>query len=152
MTIDKKTEITLAQATIADSDAYLSLEKQVGGKTYAALKTEKEYLEETKTATIYLFKIEGKVIGHITYHAKVDGTVHLGGFAIEPKYQGKGFGRASMELILALAQNAPKIDLVTHPDNFKAIGLYESFGFKITERKVNYYGDGEPRVILVKNF
>jgi ribosomal protein S18 acetylase RimI-like enzyme len=144
-------KITLKKASIADSKAYLSLEKQVSGKTYSALKTDKEFLEEIGTATIYLFKIEDEVIGHITYHAKTDGSVHLGGFAIDPKHQGKGFGRESMVLILALAQKATRIDLVTHPDNFKAIGLYESFGFKITERKENYYGDGEPRVILVKN-
>lgn len=56
-----------------------------------------------------------------------------------------------MDSILALAKSAPKIDLVTHPENTKAIRLYESLGFKIAERKENYYGDGEPRVVLVKN-
>jgi ribosomal protein S18 acetylase RimI-like enzyme len=30
----------------------------------------------------------------------------------------------------------------------QAMGLYQSFGFRVIERKENYYGDGEPRNIL----
>ncbi|HOX29882.1 MAG TPA: N-acetyltransferase [Candidatus Paceibacterota bacterium] len=151
MTIENKSELILEIAGVKDAGDYLWLEKQVRGRTYSALAKEKEFLKEIRPAAVYFFKIKDKVIGHITYKAKEDGNVHLGGFAIVPEYQGRGLGRKAMELILALAKNAPKIDLVAHPDNFKAISLYESLGFKITERRENYYGDGEPRVVLVKN-
>ncbi len=149
MKFGKKSKISLEIAGADNASDYLLLEKLVGGKTYAALASEKEFLEEIKKATVYFFKNKDEIIGHITYRLNKNGSVHLGGFAIDPKYQGQGFGRKAMETILDLAKNAPKIDLVTHPDNLKAISLYQSFGFKITEQKENYYGDGEPRVILV---
>jgi GrpB-like predicted nucleotidyltransferase (UPF0157 family)/ribosomal protein S18 acetylase RimI-like enzyme len=149
--IRKKTIISLTKSMAGDASAYLTLEQQVGGKTYAALTSKKEYLNEINQNTVYLFNLGKKSIGHITYHIKEDGSVHLGGFAIAPIYQNKGYGRKAMELIMNLAKKARQVDLVTHPDNFKAISLYQSLGFAITERKENYYGDGEPRVILIKN-
>ena len=107
--------------------------------------------EKVGVHNIYLFKSGGKTVGHINFRIKDDGSAHVGGFVIDPKYQGKGIGRQAMELILKMAKDAPKIDLVTHPDNIKAVSLYRSLGFEITERKENYWGDGEPRVIMIKN-
>jgi len=40
-----------------------------------------------------------------------------------------------------------RIELVTHPDN-PALKLYESLGFTVESRKENYWGDGEPRLVL----
>jgi len=53
--------------------------------------------------------------------------------------------------LLEKFKNTERIDLAAHPDNFRAIKLYQSLGFAIESRKENYYGDGEPRLILVKN-
>ena len=52
----------------------------------------------------------------------------------EPQ-RGKGYGRAALKLLIAEArqQGCVEIALSTHPDNFKAIGLYESLGFHATE-------------------
>ena len=55
-----------------------------------------------------------------------------------------------MKQFIAKVSGASKIWLVTHPEN-KAVKFYESFGFKITERKENYFGDGTPRVKMVLN-
>lgn len=55
-----------------------------------------------------------------------------------------------MKQFMVKIPNVSKVWLVTHPDNAAAIGLYESLGFKITERKENYFGNGTPRVIMVK--
>ena len=43
-----------------------------------------------------------------------------------------------------------KIELVTHPQNTAALKLYSKYGFIVTGQKENYYGDGEPRLILTK--
>jgi ribosomal protein S18 acetylase RimI-like enzyme len=147
---NNKPVIILVEAMRADADDYLLLEKKVGGKTYAELRSEKEFLDELKLGKIYLFKTGKKVIGHITCETKDDGSIRLGGFTIAPQYQGKGFGRQTMELILDKIKGAPKIDLVTHPDNHRAVGLYRSLGFQIVGRKENYFGDGEPRIIMEK--
>jgi diamine N-acetyltransferase len=48
--------------------------------------------------------------------------------------RGKGYGRATLLQLIAEArqQGCVEIGLSTHPDNFKAIGLYESLGFRAT--------------------
>ena len=47
-----------------------------------------------------------------------------------------------------MGENISKIWLVAHLDNIIAIILCESLEFSVTERKENYFGDGESRVIL----
>ena len=49
--------------------------------------------------------------------------------------RGKGYGRAVLQLLIAEARQkgCVEVGLSTHPDNFKAIGLYESLGFHATE-------------------
>lgn len=60
-----------------------------------------------------------------------------------------GIGRAVLEQILSEFQYVKRIDLVTHPEN-PALGLYQSLGFAVEERKENFYGDGEPRLVLAR--
>jgi len=145
-----ESKIELKQATLDDIDGYIALERKVGGRTYSALVSKEEIVAKVGVDNIYLFKLGDKTIGHVNFRANDDKSIHLGGFVIDPEYQGKGFGRQAMELIIKIAAGAPKIDLVTHPDNVKAVGLYKSLGFVIAERKENYWGDGEPRVVMVK--
>jgi ribosomal protein S18 acetylase RimI-like enzyme len=146
-----KFDIIIDQATSADADEYIALEKKVGGRTYAALTSKEQFLNELEKWTVYLFKKDGKVIGHISYQVESDGGIRFGGLAIEPELQGKGFGRAALELIVEKIKDAPKVEFVVHPDNLRAIELYKSFGAKIVGRKENCYGDGEPRIIMIKN-
>lgn len=48
--------------------------------------------------------------------------------------RGKGYGRAALQRIIAEAHayGCTRVGLSTGPDNFKAIGLYESLGFRST--------------------
>jgi ribosomal-protein-alanine N-acetyltransferase len=57
--------------------------------------------------------------------------------------------RKAMIHVLNEIELVKRIDLVTHPDNTKAINLYESLGFKIESTIENYFGDGEPRIVMV---
>ncbi|MCU0652751.1 MAG: GNAT family N-acetyltransferase [Candidatus Pacebacteria bacterium] len=141
--------ISIKEAAIGDADEYVELEKKVGGRTYFGL-TKNEFIEEFTTRKIYLFKLGDKTIGHLSLKIDEKGA-HLGGFAVEPEYQGKGYGREGLRLVLEAVKDVPRIDLVTHPENSKSIHLYQSYGFEIVERRENYWGDGEPRVVLVKN-
>jgi len=135
-------------------DEYLELEKKVGGKTYFATRSKDEFLEKLGKRKIYLFREGDKTIGHISVVTKEDGSVYFSNFAIDPEYQGKGYARKIIELTREIirdeVKDAPRLEAAAHPDNLKAIHLYESLGFKITGRKENYCGDGEPRLILEK--
>ncbi len=67
-----------------------------------------------------------------------------------PEHQGQGIAKIAMEYILSEIGEAKRIDLVTHPENNKAVNLYASLGFAIESRKEDYFGDGEPRIVMVK--
>jgi len=76
--------------------------------------------------------------------------VYLSGLAIMPQFQGKGIARQAIKMILEKLKDVELIDLMTHPENEKAINLYSSLGFKKTgEKYQNYFGDGEPRIKMV---
>lgn len=66
-----------------------------------------------------------------------------------PKFQGQRLAKLAMAKLLKELENYKIVDLVVHPENITAIKLYELFGFIIKDRKENYYGDGEPRLIMV---
>jgi ribosomal-protein-alanine N-acetyltransferase len=53
-----------------------------------------------------------------------------------------------MLFILEKCKGSNRIDLVTHPENSSALELYSSLGFKVESRQENYFGDGEPRLVL----
>ncbi len=64
--------------------------------------------------------------------------VWLDRFMIDKKYQGKGYGKKSMNLILQKMYddyNCKKIYLSVHEDNYPAIELYEKLGFTKTRHK-----------------
>lgn len=84
----------------------------------------------------------------MSYEIKSEDNVYISGLLILPQFQRQGIAKESMKFMLEEIGKRKRIDLVTHPDNFKAIKLYELLGFKIEARKENYFGDGEPRVVM----
>jgi len=72
----------------------------------------------------------------------------LSGLMVKPEFQGKGIGREAMRQVLEEVSDVERIWLATHPSNTPAIKLYLSFGFIIEEKIENYFGDGEPRIIM----
>ncbi|PIV38485.1 MAG: hypothetical protein COS30_01820 [Candidatus Portnoybacteria bacterium CG02_land_8_20_14_3_00_45_8] len=143
--------ITLQKATIEDLGILLRIEKNVSNlKTYSAMVTEEEWREELSKSTVYLIEKDGVAIGDISYEIKGDSHAYLSGFAIIPEFQGQGIGQEVLTKILEELKNMRRIDLAVHPHNVHAVMLYLSFGFIIESRKDNYFGDGEPRIILAK--
>lgn len=143
--------ISLREATIEDLETLVSIEKTVSNlKTYSAMVTEEEWKEELSKCKVYIIERDGIAIGDVSYEIKSDEHAYLSGFVIIPDFQGQGIGREVLARILEELKNTRRIDLVTHPHNAKAIRLYLSFGFIIESWKDNYFGDGEPRIILSK--
>lgn len=141
-------DISIKEATLADAGQYLELERKVRGKTYSGTRSEAEFVEKFGGRKIYLFQAGNKIIGHLAVIKKEGNNVSLSNFVIDPEYQGKGYARKIAALISGKIKNAHRLELAVHPDNSRAVHLYESFGFKIIGRKENYCGDGEPRLIM----
>lgn len=142
-------KITYKRATTEDISTLIVMEKSIeGSKTYLAMIEKSEWEEAMEDGLVYILEKEGAIIGNATYEIKSPNHVYISGLLILPEFQGKGLGKQVMNDILQEIGKVKRVDLVTHPDNFKAIRLYEFFGFIIESRKENYFGDGEPRLIM----
>lgn len=109
---------------------------------------ESEWVEAFDNGPIYLIEKDGIVVGNISYEKKSDDHVYISGLAIDSRFQNQGIAREVLGQILESLKDIERIDLVTHPENTVALKLYQSLGFVIESRKENYYGDGEPRLVL----
>ncbi|HWQ60510.1 MAG TPA: GNAT family N-acetyltransferase, partial [Candidatus Fimivivens sp.] len=74
---------------------------------------------------------------------------YISGLVIVPKFQRRGLARKAMNMLLDELKGFPHLALDVHPDNH-AVKLYESLGFVATESVENFYGDGQPRIIMVR--
>ena len=146
-------KISLRRVTLFDEDvdAYLALEQSViGPKTYSGIVDREEVKEEIKNNVAFFIELEGVVVGSIEYEIKSDDRVYLSGSVINPNYQGKGLGHVAAVKILEKLKEVKEIYLVTHPHNTPVLRIFLSLGFVINDWIDNYYGDGEPRVLLSK--
>lgn len=142
--------INLQVASTLDIPKIIEIEQSVSGdKTYSAMLTEEEWQKEFKKVKIFLIKNKNDIVGEVSYEIKDPKHLYINGLVIKPEFQGKGFARKAMEKIMEELKIYEKIDLVTHPENKRAIQLYKSLGFKIEKQIENYFGDGEPRVVMV---
>ena len=75
----------------------------------------------------------GVAVGRAGFHGPPDaaGTVEVG-YAIDPAYQRRGYGRAALAALLERAAREPAVRTVrasVRPDNMPSRALVESFGF-----------------------
>jgi ribosomal-protein-alanine N-acetyltransferase len=140
----------LIRATTKDVQKLLEIEKTtIGLRLYSGYFNEEEVEGYVKNSVVYLIKNDGDIVGSISYDVIDPDHADISGLVIKPEFQKKGFARKAMELLFEKLKDYKKLSLVVHPDNH-ARKLYESFGFEEESRKENYFGDGEPRVVMVK--
>ncbi|MFZ3032324.1 MAG: N-acetyltransferase [Candidatus Moraniibacteriota bacterium] len=141
----------MERATLDDVENFLTLEQKVSDqRTYSAMAERTDAEKEIETNVVYLIKKDEAVVGSIAYQIKSEVHAYLSGLVIDPEYQGIGLGREALKRVLEELEPMERIDLVTHPENTPALELYLSLGFEVESKKENYYGDGEPRLVLVK--
>lgn len=103
-------------------------------------------LSYLKGCIVYLAYDDGQPVGVLAYEIKGN-EVEVKQVLVHPSRQGKGIGSCLVGKLID--DTADKhIWLVTHPKNTAAIITYLKNGFEITQWKDNYYGDGQPRLIL----
>ena len=141
----------LIQATTKDIQKLLEIEKTtIGLKLYFGYFNEEEVEGYVKNSVVYLIKNDNDIVGSISYDVIDSDHADISGLVIKPEFQKQGMAKRAMELLFEKLKNYKKLSLVVHPDNH-ARKLYESFGFEKESRKENYFGDGEPRIIMIKN-
>lgn len=81
---------------------------------------------------------------------------HILNLCISKPFQSKGYGRALLEKIIARCEDVKGIQqimLEVRPSNKRALQLYQSLDFEISELKENYYSIGESQedaLVLIK--
>ena len=92
-------------------------------------------------------------IGSVCFWGNIKGA-HISLLAIHPNFQGQGLGKL---LLTHLLEEVDKkvyktVTLQVAKNNFKALNLYQQFGFKeIGRRKNCYKKTGEDALVLKKN-
>jgi ribosomal protein S18 acetylase RimI-like enzyme len=141
----------LAEAGVEDATTLLSIEKRVGvSRIYEPRVTLADALKEIAENSLYFITLADKPIGTASFRQHADGTVYIGNVSVDPQYRNNGVARAAMTFLLNKTKHATRLELVTHPDNNPALNLYHSLGFTLEATIGNYFGDGEPRVRLVR--
>ncbi len=106
----------------------------------------------SRAGAVFLGQVDGVVVGSCQLLRTWDepGTFWIFGFYIRPDWQGQGFGR---ELLRGVMDEVTRVDgsgieLSVPPSNRAALDLYLSFGFRVVEEIVDFYGPGEDRYLL----
>jgi [ribosomal protein S18]-alanine N-acetyltransferase len=143
--------ITYKRATIEDAAALLDLEQRVAvPKIYEPRVRIEDAIKEIQANTFYFIVHRDRVIGSASFRLQDDGSAYIGNMAVDPIYRRQGVARATMNFLVGRLGDAVRLELVTHPENGRALRLYGSLGFKVEAEIANAFGDGEPRVKLVR--
>lgn len=143
--------VTLKLATPTDVSVIFALNQKMKNRhTYSAMDDLEEQKSELEKSVTYLIEKDEKAVGYVSYEMKSEKHAYLSDLVIDPEYQGQGLGRKALTRVLQELEHIERIDLTAHPENKVALQLYLSLGFQIESRGENYYGDGEPRLVLVR--
>ena len=144
-------DLLLQQAIKSDWTILATLEKKAASEVFHALTDEQEIKDYIKDSEVFFIILDGKKIGTISYEKKDNDYVHFNGLTVIHKYRRKGIASWAIRNILNNIKNKKTINLVVHPKNTPAILVYLKAGFEIEDWKNDFFGDGEPRLSLVKN-
>ncbi len=146
-----ETQTEFRKATIADAELYLEIEKTaIGKKTYSIITDSDEARDEIEMNEIFFIYVNNILVGRVAYEIKNKNEAYLSDLIILPEFQGLGIARKAVLFQLDQTKEYNYVWFVTHPHNNKILTLYLPLGFTIESWKDNYYGDGEPRLVLVR--
>lgn len=149
--MENKHQLEFRRATKDDVEMLVHFERVVTDPKLYGVSLSPEWVEkEILENNYYCVFSENRLVGTAAYCIRADGSGYLSNIAVDPACRRRGIARAAMEFLLSHCIQAQRVDLTVHPENHRALALYESFGFCAESLKENYYGDGEPRLILVR--
>lgn len=99
--------------------------------------------------SVILAADESSVVGYGSISV-IDDVADLHRIAVLPDARRRGLGRELLEELLAKAAalGATRVVLEVAATNEAAIGLYETFGFKVIHERRVYYSDGADALVM----
>jgi len=144
-------QLTFARATLADADRLSAHEQRVANpRLYGPPLDRDACAREITNNVLYFVEVDGALAATAAWKLRDDGSAYLSSIAVDPDFRRRGIARAATLFLLEQAKGCARIDLVTHPENAAAIALYRSLGFAVESRRENYFGDGEPRMVMLR--
>ena len=143
--------IYLVKAKPDEFDTFWKIEQSAADSPLYSSNDEDEAREEFKTCEVYFIHKDDIVVGAIWYEKKSSEHAYISGTIVLPEYQGQGIGKEAKRLLVqGPLKDMHRIDATVHPHNSANIRIYLSLGFIIESWIDDCYGDGEPRLVLVK--
>ena len=131
--------IQLQEITVENFEEVIALQVAQGQEAWVAPNVRS--IAESRlypTAVPLAVCAQGRPVGFVMYELDAeDGEYWLCRLMVDGRYQGKGYGRAALEQVLARIQQDTAHDRVflsVEPDNEAAARLYESVGFRFDGR------------------
>lgn len=132
--------VRLRSAVPEDKERLIQLDVEGFGLEEARVREMFPRLEQEPGRTTYLIETDGlPPIGKMSLSRQKD-HAFIYGFTVEPAQQGKGYGRAALGKAIQLLRQEgyARIVLEVATENSKALGLYESCGFRVKSAN-DYY-------------
>jgi ribosomal-protein-alanine N-acetyltransferase len=107
-------------------------------------------MEQNQVARCWVGRDNGRVVGYICLWEVAD-ELHITNVAVHPEARRHGIARSLLDSVFERARaGAARIVLLeVRPSNAEALGLYESFGFRVVGRRQGYYYDtGEDALVM----
>jgi [ribosomal protein S18]-alanine N-acetyltransferase len=143
--------LTFERARIGEADTLVKFERRVADpRLYGTPSDLARARREIRRNRLYFIKAGDAIVGTAAFCSKPGNRVHISNVAVDPRYRRQGIASAALTFILERCAGATRIELVTHPENEPALRLYSSFGFEVKSRHENYFGDGEPRLVMAR--
>jgi len=125
-------KIELYKPNLQDSKILIDISQQIFNDSYENAETMVSKTFESSFRQQHLAVLDREFIGMGGVSFEQDGA-YIFGFGIIPKYQGKGFGKDMLKLMLQdlIKQNVKKIMIDVNSENEKAFNLYKKYGFEV---------------------
>jgi len=113
---------------IHDSARIIELDGSASNKAFIPL-TKCFHEEELFDSIIYVGQYKNRIIGFVAYNKH-----EITWLYVDPKFFRNGYGRRLLDFALEKASRPTRVTVLNN--NFRAISLYKSFGFKVISEKI----------------
>ena len=139
----------LAPMTLDDLDEVLEIER-LSFKTPWSRAAFRYEIAQNRVARCLVVRADGAVAGYLCLW-EIGHEIHVTNLAAHPELRRRGVARALLGAVLddARGRAVGLAFLEVRPTNVEALGLYESFGFRVIGRRKGYYFDtGEDALVM----
>lgn len=144
----------ICRAIVPDIPEMLAIEKSVyEGNTPWDFETFKAELSKRKTTLYLVARYEDELVGFAGVDFKrANGEAHITNVAVTPKHQNRGLGSKLLRVLIESArkQGCQNIVLEVKASNDNAQKVYQDLGFKILNRKKNYYTEEQEDALTMR--